>query len=75
MHLILFISSLCVSHGLLVVGEEGALKGLKPGSVIIDMTTSSPRTAVELYRTAREKYRVYSLDAPVSGGKTVRERG
>ncbi|PHJ20070.1 3-hydroxyisobutyrate dehydrogenase, partial [Cystoisospora suis] len=50
------------------LGEEGALKGLKPGSVIIDMTTSSPKTAKDLYATAREQYRVYALDAPVSGG-------
>lgn len=43
------------------------LEGAREGSLIIDMSTSSPILARELARTARER-RVGMLDAPVSGG-------
>jgi len=39
----------------------------KPGTVLVDMTTTSPSLAVEIYEKARNKG-VYTLDAPVSGG-------
>lgn len=48
-------------------GEEGIFKGIKPGSVVIDMTTTSPSLAVEIYNKAKESG-VHSIDAPVSGG-------
>lgn len=50
-----------------VFGHEGALNGLKNGSVIVDMTTSSPALARKIYDTAN-KMGIGSLDAPVSGG-------
>jgi 2-hydroxy-3-oxopropionate reductase len=50
-----------------VAGEGGLLEGAREGSLIIDMSTSSPRLARELARTARNKA-VGMLDAPVSGG-------
>lgn len=43
------------------------LEGAREGSLIIDMSTSSPSLAQELARTARNKA-VGMLDAPVSGG-------
>lgn len=50
-----------------LLGEQGALAGAKPGSVIVDMTTSSPALARRIYAAAKEKS-VSALDAPVSGG-------
>src|SRR5215207_4132073 len=50
-----------------ILGEQGALAGCKSGSVLVDMTTSEPRLAVEIYEAAKAKG-VHSVDAPVSGG-------
>jgi 3-hydroxyisobutyrate dehydrogenase len=49
------------------LGADGALAGAKPGAVLVDMTTSEPSLAKEIYETAKAKG-VASLDAPVSGG-------
>ena len=48
-------------------GENGILNHAKNGSVVIDMTTSSPDLAVKIHDQAKEK-KIDSLDAPVSGG-------
>ncbi|MEQ9619623.1 MAG: NAD(P)-dependent oxidoreductase [Deltaproteobacteria bacterium] len=48
-------------------GEKGIFKGLKKGSVIIDMTTTEPSLAEEIYKKAVERG-ASSIDAPVSGG-------
>jgi 3-hydroxyisobutyrate dehydrogenase len=50
-----------------LLGEDGALAGSKPGAVLVDMTTSDPSLAVEIAETAKAKG-VHALDAPVSGG-------
>lgn len=50
-----------------VLGEDGALAGSKSGNVIVDMTTSQPSLAVEIYQAAKAKG-VHAVDAPVSGG-------
>src|SRR5690242_4325966 len=49
------------------LGSSGALAGTKPGTVLVDMTTSEPSLAIEIYQAAKAKG-VDSLDAPVSGG-------
>jgi len=49
------------------LGSNGALAGSKPGTILVDMTTSEPSLAKEIYETAKAKG-VYALDAPVSGG-------
>jgi 3-hydroxyisobutyrate dehydrogenase len=49
------------------LGNDGALAGAKPGTVLVDMTTSEPTLAKEIYEAAKAKG-VASLDAPVSGG-------
>jgi len=49
------------------LGEDGALAGSKEGNVLVDMTTSDPSLAVEIYEAAKAKG-VSSVDAPVSGG-------
>jgi len=45
----------------------GVLENARPGSVLIDMTTTSPALAVEIYKTAIAR-KLHFLDAPVSGG-------
>ncbi|HVL10986.1 MAG TPA: NAD(P)-dependent oxidoreductase [Gemmata sp.] len=49
------------------LGADGALAGSKPGTVLVDMTTSEPSLAKEIYDAAKTKG-VAALDAPVSGG-------
>ena len=50
-----------------VLGDNGVLAGSKAGDVLVDMTTSDPSLAVEIYEVAKAKG-VFSVDAPVSGG-------
>lgn len=50
-----------------MLGENGALEGAKPGTILVDMTTSQPALAVEIYEAAKARG-VHSVDAPVSGG-------
>jgi len=50
-----------------LLGANGALAGCEAGSVLVDMTTSEPSLAVEIYEAAKAKG-VASVDAPVSGG-------
>lgn len=57
-----------------VAGEDGLLEGAGEGSLIIDMSTSSPVLARELARIARKRG-VGMLDAPVSGGDVGAEEG
>ncbi len=49
------------------LGAQGALAGSKSGTVLVDMTTSEPSLAQEIYQGAKAK-NVPSIDAPVSGG-------
>ncbi|MFM7132342.1 MAG: NAD(P)-dependent oxidoreductase, partial [bacterium] len=49
------------------LGVEGAIAGARPGSIFVDMTTSEPSLAVEIYDAAKAKG-IASVDAPVSGG-------
>lgn len=50
-----------------VLGSEGVLSAIRPGGVVVDMTTSEPSLAREIFDAAKERH-VESLDAPVSGG-------
>src|SRR5437660_4244513 len=49
------------------LGTDGALAGGKSGTVLVDMTTSEPSLAREIYDAAKKKG-VAAVDAPVSGG-------
>ena len=49
------------------LGSNGTLAGAKAGSVLVDMTTSEPALAREIFEAAKSKG-VHSVDAPVSGG-------
>ena len=57
-----------------ILGPDGALAGCKPGSVIVDMTTSEPSLAVEIAQAAA-RVKVASVDAPVSGGDVGAREG
>ncbi len=50
-----------------VLGPEGVLAGARPGSYVVDMTTSEPSLAREI-AAAAAKLGVHAVDAPVSGG-------
>jgi len=50
-----------------ILGGDGVLAGCRPGSIVVDMTTSEPALAIEIARAA-EKIPAASVDAPVSGG-------
>ncbi len=50
-----------------LLGEHGALKGLRTGGILVDMTTSRPALAEAIYEAAKSS-ECHSLDAPVSGG-------
>lgn len=57
-----------------VAGEGGLLEGAREGSLIVDMSTSSPLLARQLAHTARERG-VRMLDGPVSGGDVGAKNG
>ncbi|HOO47410.1 MAG TPA: NAD(P)-dependent oxidoreductase, partial [Deltaproteobacteria bacterium] len=57
-----------------ILGEKGVMQGAKPGSVIIDMTTSEPALAKRIYECAKQK-RLHAIDAPVSGGDIGARQG
>lgn len=49
------------------LGEKGIIANARPGTYLIDMTTSSPALAERIYREAAARG-LRALDAPVSGG-------
>lgn len=48
-------------------GSKGIINNAKPGTILIDLTTSSPKLAKTIYNDAKA-HQLESLDAPVSGG-------
>ena len=54
--------------------ENGILENVKEGTYVIDMTTSSPKLAVEIFEKAKEKG-LKALDAPVTGGDIGAKNG
>jgi 3-hydroxyisobutyrate dehydrogenase len=57
-----------------MLGEDGAIAGCKEGNLLVDMTTSDPSLAVEIYEAAKAKG-IHSVDAPVSGGDVGAKNG
>jgi len=56
------------------LGVDGVLTAARPGSVVVDMTTSEPALAAEIAEQAASKS-VRALDAPVSGGDVGAREG
>ncbi|MFP4178673.1 MAG: NAD(P)-dependent oxidoreductase [Spirochaetaceae bacterium] len=57
-----------------ILGKEGALDAAERGTVIIDMTTSTPSLAETIYEKGKERG-IDVIDAPVSGGDTGARNG
>jgi 2-hydroxy-3-oxopropionate reductase len=57
-----------------VLGNGGVIHGAKPGSLVVDMSTISPRATREIASRLSERG-IAMLDAPVSGGSEGAERG
>ncbi len=49
------------------LGEGGIVDQAAPGTVVVDMTTSEPALAMEIFAAAKARG-ILALDAPVSGG-------
>ena len=57
-----------------VLGDDGALAGMKPGAIFVDHTTASASVARELAAVAKGKGLAF-IDAPVSGGQAGAQNG
>ncbi|MCD5325394.1 MULTISPECIES: NAD(P)-dependent oxidoreductase [Pontibacillus] len=56
------------------LGDQGIIQHAKSGSYLIDMTTSSPKLAQQIFEQAKEK-NLHAYDAPVSGSDIYAEQG
>lgn len=57
-----------------VLGDEGLIQGFRPGSTLIEMTTSVPSVTKEIGKKLNGKG-INMIDAPVSGGVKKAETG
>jgi 3-hydroxyisobutyrate dehydrogenase len=57
-----------------ILGDSGALAGMKKGAVLVDHTTASADVARELYAAAQAAG-LHFVDAPVSGGQAGAQNG
>jgi 3-hydroxyisobutyrate dehydrogenase-like beta-hydroxyacid dehydrogenase len=57
-----------------VLGDDGILGVARPGQVVVDLSTSSPSSTVELYRRLGERG-AELVDAGISGGAAAAEQG
>ena len=55
-------------------GPTGILANADPGTYVIDMTTTSPKLAVQIFDEA-EKLGLHAIDAPVTGGDSGAKAG
>lgn len=55
-------------------GENGIIANADKGTCLIDMTTTSPKLAVRIYKEAKQAG-LKALDAPVTGGDTGAREG
>ena len=57
-----------------LLGDGGVLDHVGPGTILVDMSTVRPDTAIAVARAAAERD-IRSLDAPVSGGEVGAKEG
>ncbi len=50
-----------------ILGDQGVLRGLPSGGILVDMTSSQPSLAIEIAEEA-SRLGLHAMDAPVSGG-------
>ena len=69
---------LCVGNDVdvknIINGDDGIINYLKPGTILVDHTTTSAELPIELNKSLHLK-KVSFLDAPVSGGQAGAESG
>ena len=58
----------------IVTGRQGLLNNLKPGTIVVDHTTTSAKLAKEIYELL-DSNNVSYIDAPVSGGEVGAQLG
>ncbi|SMC23738.1 3-hydroxyisobutyrate dehydrogenase [Desulfacinum hydrothermale DSM 13146] len=56
------------------LGKDGVLPTARKGTVVVDMTTTEPQLAREIYEAAKAQG-VHAVDAPVSGGDVGAREG
>lgn len=54
--------------------ENGVAKHSKPNTIVVDMSSVSPKDAINISKKLK-KYHMHSLDAPVSGGEPMAIEG
>jgi 3-hydroxyisobutyrate dehydrogenase len=57
-----------------LTGDNGAMAAMRPGTIIVDHTTTSARLARRMHAAAKDKG-LHFLDAPVSGGEAGAKNG
>lgn len=57
-----------------ITAKNGAISGMRPGSILVDHTTASAELAEEL-NLACQSAKAHFIDAPVSGGQQGAENG
>lgn len=57
-----------------ILGERGVIHGARPGSLVIDCSTISPKATREIAHKLAQQG-IFMLDAPVSGGSEGAARG
>jgi 3-hydroxyisobutyrate dehydrogenase len=57
-----------------VLSESGVIHGVRPGALLVDMSTISPQATREIAAKLEEKG-VHMLDAPISGGSEGAAKG
>jgi len=57
-----------------ILGKDGVLEGTQEGSIIVDLSSITPKAIRDINKEA-EKKGVFVLDAPVSGGAAGAEKG
>ncbi|MGP8090958.1 MAG: NAD(P)-dependent oxidoreductase, partial [Syntrophobacteraceae bacterium] len=55
-------------------GKGGILEAARPGVILVDMTTTEPSLATQIYQAALERG-AFAVDAPVSGGDVGARNG
>jgi 3-hydroxyisobutyrate dehydrogenase len=50
-----------------ILGPQRIVASAKPGSIVVDMSTSEPALAIEIFEAAK-RHSIHAVDAPVSGG-------
>ena len=58
----------------IVTGYQGLLENIKPGSIVVDHTTTSAKLAKEIYELL-DSNDIFYIDAPVSGGEVGAQSG